>query len=78
MGFFDKIKKGLSRTKKNLVQNIESVITGRPHLDEEFLDDLEGVLLSGDLGFSTTEKVMKQIRTGMYFCKAQSAEDVLP
>ena len=60
MGFFDKIKKGLSRTKKNLVQNIESVITGRPHLDEEFLDDLEGVLLSGDLGFSTTEKVMKQ------------------
>ena len=36
MGFFDKIKKGLSRTKKNLVQNIESVITGRPHLDEKF------------------------------------------
>ena len=78
MGFFDKIKKGLSRTKKNLVQNIESVITGRPHLDEEFLDDLEGVLLSGDLGFSTTEKVMKQIRTGMYIGKVQSAEDVLP
>ena len=47
MGFFDKIKKGLSRTKKNLIQNIESVIVGYPKLDDEFLDDMEAVLLSG-------------------------------
>ena len=57
MGFFDKIKKGLSRTKKNLIQNIESVIVGYPKLDDEFLDDMEAVLLSGDLGLATTEKV---------------------
>ena len=78
MGFFDKIKKGLSRTKKNLIQNIESVIVGYPKLDDEFLDDMEAVLLSGDLGLATTEKVMGKIRQGMHEGKIKETGDVLP
>ena len=78
MGFFDKIQKGLSRTKKNLIQNIESVIVGYPKLDDEFLDDMEAVLLSGDLGLATTEKVMGKIRQGMHEGKIKETGDVLP
>ena len=55
MGFFDKIKKGLTKTKQSLIKNIESVVIGYAQIDEEFLEDLEMVLISGDLGVRTTD-----------------------
>lgn len=78
MGFFDKLKNGLAKTKKNLVRNIESVVMGYPKLDDEFLDDLEAVLLSGDLGLPTTEHLMEQIRKGMHDGKIKETADVIP
>ena len=50
MGFFDKIKRGLTRTKESLIRNIESVVIGYAEIDDDFLEDLEMVLLSGDIG----------------------------
>ena len=49
MGFFDKIRKGLTKTKESLIKNIESVVIGYATIDEDFLEDLEMVLLSGDI-----------------------------
>ena len=54
MGFFDKIKRGLTRTKESLIRNIESVVIGYAEIDDDFLEDLEMVLLSGDIGVRTT------------------------
>ena len=54
MGFFDKIRKGLTKTKESLIKNIESVVIGYATIDEDFLEDLEMVLLSGDIGVRTT------------------------
>lgn len=41
MGFFDKIKRGLTKTKQSLIKNIESVVIGYAQIDEDFLEDLE-------------------------------------
>ena len=65
MGFFDKIRKGLTKTKESLFKNIESVVIGYATIDEDFLEDLEMVLLSGDIGVRTTDFLMRQIRRGV-------------
>ena len=65
MGFFDKIKRGLTKTKQSLIRNIESVVIGYAQIDDEFLEDLEMVLLSGDIGVRTTDYLMRQIRRGV-------------
>ena len=62
MGFFDKIKKGLEKTRKSFSESLESILnTGAP-ADEEFLDELEETLILADLGMETVMKVMGSIR----------------
>ena len=65
MGFFDKIKKGLEKTRKSFSESLESILnTGAP-ADEEFLDELEETLILADLGMETVVKVMGEIRRGV-------------
>ncbi len=78
MGFFDKIKKGLERTKKSLIKNIETVVIGYAKIDEDFLDDLEAVLLTGDLGVRTTDYLMRQIRRGVREGEISNTNEVMP
>lgn len=47
MGFFDKIRKGLTKTKESLIKNIESVVIGYATIDEDFLEDLEWYFFPG-------------------------------
>ena len=65
MGFFDKIKKGLEKTRKSFSESLESILnTGMP-ADEDFLEELEETLILADLGMETVMKVMGQIRQGV-------------
>ena len=65
MGFFDKIKKGLEKTRKSFSESLESILnTGAP-ADEDFLEELEETLILADLGMETVMKVMDQIRDGV-------------
>ena len=65
MGFFDKIKKGLEKTRKSFSESLESILnTGAP-ADEEFLEELEETLILADLGMETVMKVMGEIRDGV-------------
>ena len=65
MGFFDKIKKGLEKTRKSFSESLESILnTGMP-ADEDFLEELEETLILADLGMETVMKVMDQIRDGV-------------
>ena len=57
MGFFDKIKQGLSRT----ASSISSVFTAS-ELDDDFFDELEESLILADLGVETTDKAVTQLR----------------
>lgn len=78
MGFFDKIKKGLQRTKESLIKNIETVVIGYAKIDDDFLDDLEAVLLTGDLGVRTTDYLMRQIRRGVTEGRISNTNEVMP
>ena len=60
MGFFEKLKQGLSKT----ASSISSVFTAS-ELDDEFYDDLEESLIVSDLGMDTTEQVMDRLRSAV-------------
>ena len=56
MGFFDKIKAGLAKTRDALSDSLGSVFSGNPELDEDFYDELEESLILADLGVDTARK----------------------
>lgn len=66
MGFFDKLKtklkEGLARTRENLVAKVQRLITGKTKIDDELLDQLEEILISGDVGVETTSTIIENIK----------------
>lgn len=66
MGFFDKIKQGLSKTRDALESTLGSVFSGFSEIDDDFYDELEECLILADLGVDTalkaTEKLRKTVR----------------
>lgn len=78
MGFFDKLKAGLEKTRKSFTEKIEQLVIGYATIDDEFLDDLEAVLLSADVGVSTTAKLMAEIRNGIKSKEINSPDDLKP
>ncbi len=78
MGFFDKLKQGLEKTRKSFTEKIEQLVTGYAKIDDEFLDDLEAVLLSADVGVQTTNKLMADIRAGIKNKEIESPEQLQP
>ena len=62
MGFFDKIKAGLSKTRDALSNTLGGVFTGFSQLDDEFYDELEESLILADLGVETSMKATERLR----------------
>ncbi len=62
MGFFDKIKQGLTKTRAALSNTLDAVFTGYTEIDEDFFDELEETLILADLGMDTVSKVMQELR----------------
>ena len=60
MGFFDKIKAGLTRTKENIGHSLDSLFGGE--LNDDFYDELEETLILGDMGMDTTIKAVAELR----------------
>ncbi len=78
MGFFSKLRKGLEKTKGSLIKNIETVVRGYAKIDDDMYDDLEAVMLTGDVGVETTEYLIDQIRAGVKSREIQDGNDVVP
>ncbi len=72
MGFFDKLKAGLSKTKSNLVEGINSLLSGSKNIDEDFYDGLEETLILADLGLKTSEDIVSRLRQKV---KAEKIKD---
>ena len=70
MGFFDKIKAGLTRTKENIGHSLDSLFAGE--LDDDFYDELEETLILGDMGMDTTIKAVAELRRRV---KAEKIKD---
>ena len=62
MGFFDKIKAGLSKTRDALSNTLGSVFSGFSEIDDDFYDELEECLILADLGMDTTVKAVDKLR----------------
>ena len=62
MGFFDKLKKGLSKTKESFDSKINNVFSAFRKVDEEFLEELEEVLIMSDMGVDTSVKIVDNLR----------------
>lgn len=78
MGFFDKLKAGLEKTRKSFTEKIEQLVIGYATIDDEFLDDLEAVLISADVGVPTTAVLMTEIRNGIKNKQINSPDDLKP
>ena len=62
MGFFDKIKEGLAKTRKALSNTLDQVFTGYNEIDDDFFEELEETLILADLGVETATKVVETLR----------------
>ena len=62
MGFFDKIKAGLTKTRDALSDSLGSVFTGFSEIDDDFYDELEESLILADLGVDTSVKAVERLR----------------
>ena len=62
MGFFDKIKAGLSKTRNAMAATLNTVFSTFKPLDDDFYDELEECLILADLGVSTAEKAVESLR----------------
>ena len=62
MGFFDKIKAGLSKTRDALSNTLDSVFSGFSEIDDDFYDELEESLIIADLGVDTAVKATDRLR----------------
>ena len=61
-GFFSRLVAGLTKTRDNIVSGIDAVFSGFSKIDEEFYEELEEILIMGDLGVKATEAILDDLR----------------
>ena len=76
MSFFDKLKKGLSKTQASFDEKINNVFKHFRKVDEELLEELEEALILSDVGFETTNKIIEELRDRIKTNKIEEASDV--
>ncbi|WP_449241297.1 signal recognition particle-docking protein FtsY, partial [Desulfoscipio gibsoniae] len=63
MGLFGKLKDGLSKTRKNFVEKIDAIVTGRKVIDEELYEELEEALIQADVGIDASLELVENLRS---------------
>jgi fused signal recognition particle receptor len=61
-GFFDRMKQAVTRTRENLAERIDDIVSINKEIDRNTLDELEATLISADLGTATTQQVLSALR----------------
>ena len=61
-GFFSKLRGGLSKTRDNMVKGLDNVFSGYSDIDGDFYDDLEEILIMGDIGVNATSRILDRLR----------------
>lgn len=62
MGFFDKLKQGLTKTKKAVIEQMDSLFKSFVAIDEDMLDELEEILIMADVGATTASEIIEKLR----------------
>lgn len=61
-GFFARLKEGLTKTRNNIVRGIDSVFNGFSSIDDDFYDELEEILIMGDIGVNATNDILERLK----------------
>jgi len=76
MGFFDKLKKGLGKTKESINEKINNVFSTFRKVDEELLEELEEALIMSDVGMETSVQIIDNLRIRAKKEKIESEEEL--
>jgi len=76
LGFIEKLKKGLSKTHEGFVEKIDQLFLGKKVIDQELLDELEGLLFEADLGVKTSSQLIEGVRQALKRGEFQEPEKV--
>ena len=61
-GFFSRLKAGLTKTRDNIVSGIDAVFHGASEIDEDFYEELEEILIMGDIGINATTAILDKLK----------------
>lgn len=61
-GFFSRLKEGLNKTRDNIVAGIDAVFYGASEIDDDFYEELEEILIMGDIGVNATNDIIERMR----------------
>ncbi len=76
MGFFDKLKQGLTKTKDSINDKINNVFKNFRKVDEELLEELEEALIMSDVGMETSMKIIENLKDKIKTDKIEDADEV--
>lgn len=62
MGLFSRLKEGLTKTRDSLIRGIDSIFSGFSEIDDDFYEELEEILIMGDLGIKTTSTIIENLK----------------
>ena len=75
MGFFEKLKAGLQKTKNALFGRVHDLFISMRKVDEDLLEELEEILITSDVGVETTEKIIAKLRRKIQENRITESED---
>lgn len=61
-GFFSRLMSGLTKTRKNIANGLDAIFNGFSQIDDDFYDEIEEILIMGDLGVETTVKIIEDLK----------------
>ena len=61
-GFFSRLVKGLSKTRDNIVSGIDAIFSGFSSIDDDFYEEIEEILIMGDIGVNATMKIIENLK----------------
>ncbi len=62
VGFFKRLVKGLTKTRDNIVSGFDAIFSGFSSIDDDFYEEIEEILVMGDIGVATTEKIIEDLK----------------
>lgn len=76
MGFFEKLKQGLKKTKEQFVEGINKILAGFGVVDDDLMDELEDIMIMSDFGVETSEYIIGKLKAVIKEKKITKPEDV--
>ena len=61
-GFFARLKEGLTKTRNNIVNSIDDLFSGFSAIDDDFYEELEEILIMGDIGVNATSEILERLK----------------